>query len=302
LRRPPALNSTLRILAPACALAALALGAFAPGASAHLLTPQSGSPNTNRISDLYTVTLVIAAIIFVIVEGTLFYAVIRFRKRKGRVAAQIHGNTRLEISWTLGAAVILIALAALTFAELDSIRNPPNSPANGLNVSSAQFVTTGALAPPDRHSLSIQVNGQQYIWRYTYLNFGTQADQLDDPYSYETMVVPTNTVVNLYVVSQDVVHSFWIPDLVPKLQAVPGYVNPGWFIASKPGDYKGQCAFICGLGHARMIADIVAVPPAQFQAWIKQQKREILSANQAQAIARARQQDKTGASAVEVQP
>ena len=125
LRRPPAPNrSQLRTLALSVALGTSILLLFAPDAFASLLTPARGSPNANRIYDLYKITLYIAAVIFVIVEGTLLYALIRFRKRKGRVAAQIHGNTRLEIGWTLGATAILVALAILTFAELDSIHNP----------------------------------------------------------------------------------------------------------------------------------------------------------------------------------
>jgi len=301
LRRLPApIRHPLRTVALTGAAAAAALAVFAPTASAHLLTPQSGSPNTNRISNLYTVTLVIAIIIFVIVEGSLLYTLIRFRKRKGRVAAQIHGNTRLEIGWTIGATVILIALATITFAELNSIRNPPNSPAGGLDLSSSQFVTTGEATPPDHHALSIQVNGQQYIWRYTYLQYGTQADGVDDPYTYYQMVVPVHTVVRLRVVSDDVTHSFWIPDLVPKVQAVPGYTNYTWFIAPHVGNYLGQCAFICGEGHARMKAEITAVTASQFKAWIKHQRYEIQQANSQQAKARSATQNEPLPGGVEV--
>ena len=107
MRRLPATpRPSPRNLAVACSLAVLAALVLAPQASAHLITPQDGSPSANRISDLYTVTLIIGAVIFVIVEGTLLYTLIRFRRRKGRVPAQIHGNARLEIGWTVGAAVM----------------------------------------------------------------------------------------------------------------------------------------------------------------------------------------------------
>ena len=97
-------------------------------------TPESGgSPNANEINGLYKVELVIALIIFFAVEGALVYALIRFRKRKGAVPAQIRGNTRLEYGWTIAAALILIALAGLTFSKLSSIENPPNSNAAGIN-------------------------------------------------------------------------------------------------------------------------------------------------------------------------
>ncbi len=284
-----------------CALASLALLVLAPSAFGHALTPQSGSPNANRESDLYTITLIISAVIFVLVEGALFYALIRFRKRKQPVAAQIHGNTRLEVGWTLAAAVILIALATVTFAELNSIRNPDVSSPNGLRANDVPvLVSSDAIHPPSGPYITIQVNGQQYLWRYTYLNYGKAADQLDDPYSYYQMVVPTNTAIVLKVVSQDVVHSWWIPDLGGKVQAVPGYTNWTWFKVAKPGDYFGQCAFLCGLGHARMKAEVTALPPDQFIAWIKHQKDAIAAANAQQAKARAAQQHKVGSAAVQV--
>jgi cytochrome c oxidase subunit II len=306
LRRPPATDrSSLRSLAPVCALAALALLALAPDALASvqspLITPQTGSPNANRISDLYMITLVIAAIIFVIVEGTLLYALIRFRRRKGRVAAQIHGNTRLEIGWTAGAALILVALAIITFVELNAIRKPDASGPNGLSAKQVPLlVSSDAIHPPRGPFLTVQVNAQQYLWRYTYLNYGKAADQLDDPYSSYQMVVPTNTTIVLRVVAQDVVHSWWIPQLGGKIQAVPGYPNWGWFKISEPGNYLGACAFLCGLGHARMKAEVTAVSPARFVAWIDNQRKQIAAANADQQKARAAQQHKTGSAAVEV--
>jgi cytochrome c oxidase subunit 2 len=304
LRRPPAnTRSSLRSLAPALALAALIALLLAPDALAQtpLLTPQTGSPNANRISDLYIVTLIIAAIIFAIVEGTLVYALVRFRKRKGRVAAQIHGNTRLEIGWTVGAALILVALASLTFAELNSIPKPDVSSANGLSAKQVpQLVSSDAIHPPKGPFLTIQVVGQQYIWRYIYLNYGKAADQIDDPYSSYQMVVPTNTTIVLKIVSEDVVHSWWIPELGGKMQAVPGYTNWGWFKISKPGNYFGACSFICGLGHARMKAEVTAVTPARFAAWIDSQRKQIAAANAAQQKARALQQNKTGSNAVTI--
>jgi cytochrome c oxidase subunit 2 len=301
LHRPPdPIRHPLRTLAVSGAAVAAAAAAFAPAASAHLLTPQSGSPNTNKISDLYTITLVIAIIIFVIVEGTLLFCLIRFRKRKGRVAAQIHGNTRLEIGWTVAATVILIALATITFAELSAIRNPPNSPAGGLNLDSSQYITSGPETPPNHHAISIEVIGQQYLWRYIYTQFGTQPDGLGDPYSTYDMVVPVDTDITLKVVSLDVTHSFWIPDLVPKVQAVPGYTSHQWFIAPHVGTYTGQCAFICGEGHARMKAEITAVTPSAFKKWIKWDTKAIAAANAAQAKARSATQNQPLPAGVEV--
>ena len=284
-----------------CALTLLATLVLAPDAFAGLITPQSGgSPNADRISNLYSITLVIAAVVFVGVEGTLIYALVRFRKRKGRVAAQIHGNTRLEIGWTVGAAVILVALATVTFAELNSIRTPDSSAANGLGVSDGvQYSTTDALHPPKGPYITIQVNGQQYIWRYTYLGVGKLTDELDDPYTTYQMYVPTNTTIVLKVVSQDVVHSWWIPDLGGKVQAVPGYVGWTWFKIPRPGSYTGQCSFICGRGHATMKAKVTAVPPAQFHAWLQTLEKNLKAAQLGGAAGRAALSSRTGAAAVE---
>ena len=262
-----------------CALTLLAVLAFAPDAFANFFTPQSGgSPNANRIANLYSITLYIAAVVFVGVEGTLLYMLVRFRARKGRVAKQIHGNTRLEIGWTLGATVILIALAILTFAELSAIRHPPNSSPGGLDISDgSQYVTTGdAIHPPKGRYMTIQVNGQQFTWGYSYLGFGKQPRPARrSPYHYYQLVVPTNTTVVLKVVSKDVVHSWWIPKLGGKVQAVPGYVNWSWFKISKARSFFGQCSFLCGRGHARMTAEVTAVSPAKFLTWLNTQQKYI---------------------------
>jgi cytochrome c oxidase subunit 2 len=301
LRRSPApTRPRLRTLALLAALGTLVLWALAPDAFASLVTPARGSPNANRINDLYQIVLYIAIVIFVGVEGTLLYTLVRFRKRKGRVAVQIHGNTRLEIGWTLGAATLLVALAIVTFAEVSSIHNPPNSPSNGLNLSSSKFDRGGPLEPADGHALTVQVNGQQYIWRYTYANFGTLADGLDAPFTYHELYVPANTLVRLKIVSQDVVHEWWVPALGQKYQAVPGYTNYGYFIAPHPGVYLGQCSFICGRGHARMTTTVIALTPARWQQWLATQEAQIKAANTAQQQARAQYQNKTGSSAVEV--
>ena len=298
MRRPTPTNARRR-LAVACGLTLALVLAAAPAAFAGAIVPEhGGSPNADEIANLYKITLYVALVIFVGVEGTLVYALIRFRRRPGVAAAQIHGNTSLEIGWTVGAAVILLILSVVTFVKLDAIRKPPNSGANGLSLaSSAIYATSETLLPPNGKSLNIKVNGQQYIWRFTYPG-GKNPDGLDAPYSYETMVVPTDTTVTLDINSQDVVHSWWIPQLGGKFQAVPGYTNHTWFKISKPGFYKGQCAFLCGRLHTNMIAVVHAVPPAQFEAWIAQQEKDLAAADAAAQASRAKLSTQTGAGAV----
>jgi cytochrome c oxidase subunit II len=277
------------------------LGHVIPSILAFFTPESGGSPNANEIDSLYKITLVIALLIFFAVEGGLAYALIKFRKRKGAVAAQIHGNTRLEVGWTAAAAVILVGLAVLTFTKLSSIQDPPNSGPGGAVLGEQNnllYASSERKLPPDGKALNIQVIGKQYIWQFVYPG-ANEPDGLGAPYSYEEMVVPTDTTVSLNIVSEDVVHSWWIPELGGKFQAVPGYHNYTWFKISKPGIYRGQCAFLCGRGHARMIATVKAVPPAQFETWLARQKQEIAKANAEAANARTKLNSQTGAAQVE---
>jgi cytochrome c oxidase subunit 2 len=265
-------------------LLAIVAGALllAPVASADLISPESGgSPNADDIDTLYKFVLAVAFIVFVGVEGLLIYSVVKFKARKGAVPAQIRGNTRLEIGWTVGAAVILVVLATLTFVKLDDIRNPPDSGANGL-----QLADTSRRLPPNGKSLNICVNGQQYIWRYTYAPDCHAGKNLGAPFSYEEMVVPVDTTVTLDINAQDVAHSWWIPKLGGKFDAIPGYTNHTWF--KIPGKlagqtFFGQCAELCGRNHANMTARVKAVSVEEYQRWLQQRKADIKSAEQAGA-------------------
>jgi cytochrome c oxidase subunit 2 len=270
-------------------LAALAgMLALATGASADVLTPESGgSPNADSIDTLYKIILAVAVVVFVGVEGTLVYSLVRFRARKDAVPAQIRGNTRLEVGWTVGAAVILVVLAVVTFVMLDGIRNPPNSDADGFPTAVVENVSdASAFQPrtPNGRALNITVNGQRYAWRYTYPD--ADDNTLNNVFSYEEMVVPTKTTVTLEIVAQDVAHSWWIPQLGGKFDAVPGHKNFTWFKIPKPGVYRGQCAELCGRNHADMVARVRAVEPAQFKTWLQTKKRQIEAADELAARVR----------------
>jgi cytochrome c oxidase subunit 2 len=255
----------LRRTVPSLALVLVASLVLAPDAFANFITPKSGgSPNANQIASLYKIILYLAAFVFFVVEGALVYSIFKFRAKKNRVAAQIHGNTRLEIGWTVAAAGILVILTVVTFVKLPSIVNPPNSGPNGLVLSAS----VDQPSPPNGKKLTVCVQGRQYIWRYTYGN-----DCLDNsfnaklPYSYTTMVVPEHTTVVLNIQSADVIHDWWIPSLGGKRDAVPGYTTYTWFKAFHTGTFRGQCAQLCGTNHAAMIAFVRVVTPAQYQAW-----------------------------------
>ena len=257
---------------------------LAPAASAGWFLPQSdGSPNADAIRTLYILIAVIGLVIFIGVEGLLIYSMLKFRARKGRVAAQIHGNTQLEIGWTVGAAAILIFLTVFTFVLLDDIKNPAASDidAEGNPVAaSALYAATDQQAPPEgSESMNITVTGEQYAWSYFY----EQEEGEDRVYAYNDMYVPIGMTVTLDIRSKDVAHSWWIPQLGGKMDAVPGYTNKTWFkipLDALPEGadrviYEGQCAELCGRNHADMVARVIGLPFDDWQAWRERKAEEI---------------------------
>ena len=276
-----------RILLATLAVGLGALLVAAPAAMAGAIFPESGgSPNADSISNLYKITFYIGLVIFIGVEGTLIWSLIKYRARRGGPPAeQIHGNTPLEVGWTVGAAVIVVVLTAVTFVYLDDIKNPPASGPNGLQVAEGtQLAALNQPEPPGGDALRVRVNGQQYLWRYDYPG----DEQL---FAYYEMVVPVNTTVVLEITSQDVGHSWWIPELGGKADAFPGHVNETWFKISEPGVYGGACAELCGDGHADMRARVRALPVDEYEAWAQQQRADIQEAQQ--ALAQQREQRET---------
>ncbi len=272
------------LIAPAALAAALlALLTLAPGAMAGVFTPESGgSPNADKIDDLYRIVLYISIPVFLLVEGVLIWSMVKYRARRGGPEpTQIRGNNSLELGWTVAASLIIVVIGVTTFFYLGKIENPQASNADGLaqGVSVASIDQPAPPRPDGRKFLTIGVNGQQYLWRYEYPGGVT---------SYYKLVVPTNTTVVLKITSSDVQHSWWIPKLGGKADAVPGYTNDTWFKIAKEGIYKGQCAELCGPGHADMRGVVQAVSPERYQAFIARQKRNLRAARE--GLAKQRKQ------------
>jgi cytochrome c oxidase subunit II len=273
--------------------ALLGLALAAPGAQAGLLFPErGGSPNADKIFTLYLLIFVLALIIFIVVAGLLIWALFKFRARKGAVAAQIHGNTRLEVGWTVGAFVILIFITVFTFVTLPGIKDPPASDidANGNPVASANplYASTDQPPPPKGSaSLNLHVDGQQYVWRYQYPG-------QEKVFSYVDMYVPVGMTVTLDITADDVAHSWWIPKLGGKMDAIPGYTNKTWFkippSAIPPGKkevvFTGQCAELCGRNHANMLATVHGLRYDDYKAWYANKAREIKQAHDQAAATR----------------
>jgi cytochrome c oxidase subunit 2 len=278
LRPAPFRTRRARVAAAAFGAVSAALVA-APSALAGIIAPESGggSPNAEHIKTLYLIAFALGVLIFLLVEGVLIYSLVKFRwRRGGEPPAQIRGNTRLEVGWTIGAASILVVLTVVTFIFLGPIKNPAGSKAGGYVAEKAdsegklRFAALNQSTPPGpaNEHLNIAVNGQQFLWRYDYP--GSQ-----QVFSYVDMVVPINTTVTLDITASDVDHSWWIPKLGGKADAIPGYTNHTWFRISDPGVYKGQCAELCGEGHADMVARVIAKTPDDYKTWLTTQAADI---------------------------
>jgi cytochrome c oxidase subunit II len=278
-------------------LGALVLGAlvFAPAASAGWFLPESnGSPNADAIRTLYILIALIGLVIFIGVEGLLIYSMFKFRAKRGRVAAQIHGNTQLEIGWTVGAAAILIFLTVFTFVLLDDVKNPAPSEVDGQGnpiAANTILAATDQPSPPgDGAKLNIRVVGEQYAWSFFY----PEVEGQERVYAYNDMYVPVGVTVTLDVQSKDVAHSWWIPELGGKADAVPGYTNKTWFRipldALEEGQdrvvYEGQCAELCGRNHADMLARVIGLPFDEWQQWREDKAQQLAEAQEEAAQAR----------------
>ena len=210
--------------------------------------------------------------VIAIVWGVLFYSLFRFRARRWRRPPQIFGNATLELGWTIAAGTIVVIIAVVTYIMLDGIKNPAPSGSPALAQARAENASLDQPPPPSgTKPLEITVSGQQYLWRYQYPNGAV---------SFQQMVVPVDTTVILSIKANDVAHSWWIPKLGGKMDALPGYTNKTWFKATDTGTFTGQCAELCGSGHAVMSAKVTVVEGQQYQTWVEDQKNLIKQAQQ----------------------
>jgi len=199
-----------------------------------------GSPGATETSQLFYVVLGTATVVFVGVEALLFYSIFRFRNRPANEAVQTHGNTKLEIAWTAVPAIILMVLLGFTLRTMASIR-----------------------APIEGEVLKIKVIGHQWWWEFQYPDWGIKtANQL---------YLPVGRPIQVELVSFDVQHGFWAPQLFGKMDALPGHTNKLSFIVSDPGNYGAQCTQMCGQEHAMMRFEIIAVSASQFSDWALRQ-------------------------------
>ena len=243
-------SATRRRVAPvALALPlVLLLGACASDAPQSTLEPEG--PIARSIDTLWDGVFIIAVVVFVLVQfGTLALA-IRFRRRRDddELPTQTHGNTKLEIAWTILPAVLLAVVGFFTLRTLFDINDR------------------------DDKDLTVQVTGQQWWWEFAYDTDGDGEYTDEDVLTANDLVIPAGVNVNLDIESNDVIHSFWIPALNGKKDAVPGRSHPLQLHADEPGTYVGQCTEFCGLSHAYMRQRVIALPEDEFDSWLEAQQ------------------------------
>ena len=216
-------------------------------------------PVALKESNLFWFILVVATIVFVVVEGLLIYSIVRFRERPNSPApTQTHGNTTVEIIWTIVPSVFLFVVLVGTIYTMFGLTT---------------FSSTG-------RPLQIRVVGHQWWWEFDYLNENfITADELH---------IPVGTRVEAQLQSENVIHSFWVPELFGKTDVVPGHNNMSVFQADKIGEYRGQCTEFCGLQHAHMNFYVIVQSQDEYNAWVASQQ-QAAAANPAQQAAIAGQ-------------
>jgi cytochrome c oxidase subunit 2 len=245
------------------AVAARARALFGLSAAAFLLSSCDGlggispifptpvSPNGQGIYNLYVGISIPAIVIFIGVEVALLWVVLRYRRSRqpaGYVPPQIHGHTGLEVAWTLAPLVVVLAIAGYSFVELQKDFQP---------ISNQQML--------------VVVSGHQFGWNYDYGNGvvihqeGTLAGDVPP------FVVPVNTLVKLQFQGTDVIHSWWVPAISGKTDAVPGYDNFSWLKINQVGSWRGECAELCGVGHGTMQIIVQAMSQSDYDQWMQKQ-------------------------------
>jgi cytochrome c oxidase subunit 2 len=222
----------------------LAAAAVAYADTGGLTPPEPHSPNASRIDDAYQFIAIFTGLIFLLVEGALVVFVVKYRRgRRARTAEgpQIHGSGRLEVIWTVLPVVVLAAIGVFVFYKLPGIKDVPDASA------------------ADRTTVTIE--GHQFYWLFRYSNGAIAIDKMRAPVGrvvVEKITAPDNGVI----------HSWWVPKLGGKQDAIPGQVNTMWFQADDVGRYEYRCAELCGVQHALMNGYVDVIPKDRFDEWV----------------------------------
>lgn len=233
----------LRLIFLGLLFIAMAAGACYPEHPQSIFDPKGVI--AQRQMDLTVLILAVAAVVFVFVELLLLYIVLRYRHKGGAptIPPQTHGNTRLEIAWTIAPALILLVIMVPTVRDIFANATPPEG----------------------SNPLAVTVTGHQWWWEFEYPTLGVvTANELH---------MPVGQVVNFSLESDDVIHSFWVPKIGGKRDNIPGRTNELWLRGDEIGVYSGQCAELCGASHALMRFTVIVESQADFDAWVARMKQ-----------------------------
>jgi cytochrome c oxidase subunit 2 len=243
----------------------LLLSGVSPAMASKYNMPVGVTPISQEIYTLHMTIFWIVVAIGVVVFSVLIYSLINHRKSQGAVAAKFHSSLSVELAWTLIPFVILVLMAIPATRVLLMMEDDSNA------------------------DLNIKITGYQWKWKYDYLDenisffstLSTTQDQIEgrapkgEHYLLEVdkpIVVPTHKKIRFLVTANDVIHSWWVPELGVKRDAIPGFIHEAWAKIDKPGTYRGQCAELCGVGHGFMPIVVVAKDEADYKKWVAEQK------------------------------
>ena len=230
--------------------------------------PRGVTPISRDLYDLHMIVLWVCVVIGVLVFGAMAWSIIFHRKSRGAVAAQFHESTVVEIFWTIGPLLILIAIAVpatITLIDLEDAKTNAD--------------------------INLEVTGIQWKWKYNYIDEDVQIistlaqssrDVVKDPTGNENyllevdnpVVLPINKKIRFLFHSSDVIHAWWVPDFAVKQDVIPGFINDSWAIIEQTGTYRGQCAELCGKDHGFMPIVVEAVTQNEYEQWLAGKKAE----------------------------
>ncbi|WP_394170884.1 cytochrome c oxidase subunit II [Saccharospirillum alexandrii] len=235
--------------------------------------PRGVTDISQEVYGLHMLTLWVCVVIGVLVFGVMFYSMFKHRKSKGAVSSNFHESTKVELAWTLIPAAVIFAIGVKATYTLADMYNFEES------------------------EVTLEVVGYQWRWRYRYIDenaeqevsfFSSMAtprdeinNRLEKNENYllevdEPVVLPTGTKVRFLLSSADVIHSWWVPALAVKKDAIPGIVNEAWTIINEEGTYRGQCTELCGKDHGFMPVVVEAVSPEAFEQWLADKEQEAI--------------------------
>ncbi|MBI5310786.1 MAG: cytochrome c oxidase subunit II [Actinobacteria bacterium] len=247
---------------------ATAFAAVPQVASAGVVAPDSGaSPTGDSINVLYLIVAVLGVLALLAVVASIVSAV-RSPGAEGSDAGS--SSAKPAVIGSVVVALALAVLGGLTLSGASTADQSASGTPTNLKVTPLQdpnLKVGHQVDLPKGPAIGVQVNGQQYLWRYTYLGKSV--------YSYHDLVIPVGVTVVLYVTSSDVEHNWWVPQLGSSIQAIPGYVNMGWIRADKAGTYNGASTVISGTNYQNMTTRVVAKSIADFDSWIENKTTEL---------------------------